>query len=104
MPRVCTRRATASNNGTTIDEDIGHAFGILARVFIAGAFANSLGIEYDDIGRFAGLQHSTVAQMQDLCGETGHLADRLFEREQPQVAGVMPQNTRATAVGTWMGP
>jgi hypothetical protein len=41
--------------------------------------------------------------MQDLCGETGHLADRLFEREQVQIAGVMSQNTRATAVGTGMG-
>src|SRR5262245_9326644 len=42
--------------------------------------------------------------MQDLCGETSHLADRLFEREQTQIAGVMSQNTRATAVGAWMGP
>src|SRR4029450_4277033 len=104
LPRAFTRRAAISNDGATIDEDIGHAFGILARVFIAGAFANSLGIEYVDIVPFGGLQFPTVAQMQDLCGETGHLADCLFEREQPQIAGVMPQNTRATAVGTWMGP
>src|SRR5215510_2827757 len=104
MPRACPRRAATSNDRTTIDEDIGNAFGILARVFIAGALANSLGVEDDDIGRFARLQHSTVTQMQDLCGETGHLADRLFEREQTQIAGVMAQNTWATAVGAWMGP
>ena len=93
MPRACTRRAATSHDWTAIDEDIGNAFGILARVFITGALANSLGVEHDDIGGFAGLQHPTVTQMQDLCGETGHLADRLFKREQTQIAGVMSQNT-----------
>src|SRR5262245_61761738 len=104
MPRAFTRRLATSKDGTTIDEDIGKAFRILARVFIAGALANSLGVEHDDIGRFAGLQHPAVTQMQDLCGETGHLADRLFEREQTQIAAVMSQNTWATAISTRMGP
>src|SRR6266581_8563192 len=98
MPRAFTCRAASSNNRTTIDEDIGNTFGILARVFIAGTLANGLGVEHDDIGRFAGLQQPAVTQMQDLCGETCHLADRLFECEQTQLAAVMSQNPRATAI------
>src|SRR5262249_4629942 len=104
MPRAFTRRLATSNNGTTIDKDIGKAFGISAWVFITGALANSLGIEHDDIGSFVGLQPPGVTQMQDLCGETGHLADRLFERKQTQIAAVMSQNTRATAISTRMRP
>src|SRR5947208_15996385 len=82
----------------------GNTFGILTWVFIARALANSLGVEHDDIGRFAGLQHPAVTQVQDLCGETCHLADRLFECEQTQIAAVMSQNTRATAISPRMGP
>src|SRR6266581_3657869 len=104
MPRAFTCRAASGNDRTTIDEDIGNTFGILTWVFIAGALANNLRIEHDDIGRFAGLQHPAVTQMQDLCGETCHLADRLFECEQTQIAAVMSQNTRATAISTRMGP
>src|SRR5215831_19494577 len=104
MPRAFTRRAATSNDRMAIDEDIGNAFGILARVFIAGELANSLGVEHDDIGGFAGLQHPAVTQTQNLCGETGHLADRLFEREQTQITAVMSQNTRAATVSTRMGP
>src|SRR5919109_1459702 len=104
MPWAFTCRLATSNDGTAIDEDVGNAFGILARVFIAGALANSLWIEHDDISRFAGLQHPAVTQMQDLCGEAGHLADRLFEREQTKIAAVMSQNTRTTAISTRMRP
>src|SRR5712691_8694328 len=104
MTRALTRRVATSTDGTAIDEDVGKAFGILARVFIARALANGLGVEHDDIGSFAGLQYPTVTQMQDICGKTGHLADRLFEREQPQIAGVVSQNTWTAAVGTRMGP
>src|SRR5262249_44105785 len=104
MPRAFTRRLATSNDGTTVDEDIGNAFGILAWIFIAGALANGLGVEYDNIGSFARLQYPTVTQMQDLCREAGHLADRLFMREQTQIACVMPQDTRTTAIGTRMGP
>jgi hypothetical protein len=63
MPWAFTRRLAISDNGTAIDEDIVNAFRILAWVFIAGALANSLGVEYHDIGSFAGLQYSTIAQM-----------------------------------------
>src|SRR5438477_9329797 len=98
MPRALPRRLAASNDGTPIDEDVGNAFGILAWVFIAGAFANGPGVEHDDIGSAAGLQRPTVTQMQDLGGKTGHLADRLFKREQLQIAGVMSQNPWTAAV------
>src|SRR5262245_10393329 len=104
MPRAFARRLATSNDGMTIDEDIGKTFGILARVFIAGALANNLRVEHDDIGGFAGLQHPAVTQMQNRCGEAGHLADRLFEREQTQITAVMSQNTRATAISTRMRP
>ena len=81
MPRAFTCRLAISNDGTAIDEDIGNASGYW-RVF-SWALANGLGVEHHDIGSFAGLQQRAVTQMQDLCGKTSHLADRLFECEQP---------------------
>ena len=103
MSRTFPCGPTISKDWTTVDEDIGDTLRILTRVFIAGALANSLGVEDDDIGRVAGLQNPAVTQVQNRRWEAGHLADRLFKREQTQIAAVMSQNPRATPVGPRMG-
>src|SRR5438270_13096974 len=72
------------------------------RIFYCRPIADALRIEQHEIGGESGANDAPIADPDVRCGQTRHLAHRIFEREHFELAHVVTQDSSERSVSPWV--
>src|SRR5690606_32838391 len=100
LPRGDASRLAVLEGDLTIHDHGGDTRGKGAGVGIGSARGDGRGIEQHDVRRQPRHQPAAIGKAEMCGGKAGHLADRLFEREEFEVAAVVAEHAREAAAGT----
>lgn len=86
-----------------VHQDILHALRKLSRFGVRGFVDDGPRIEHGHVGKETFLEQAASAEMFPLRRQRGDLAHRLFQRQQMQIAAVVPQKPRHRPKRAGMG-
>jgi hypothetical protein len=92
-----------SEHWLAVDQDVTHPDRVTPGILVAGDITDRGRVEDDQIGERPRDQPTTIGQPQRVRRQRGHLADRLGEREQAQIAAAVTEDPSETAVRPGMG-
>ncbi|HEU4753280.1 MAG TPA: hypothetical protein VFU47_09250, partial [Armatimonadota bacterium] len=94
---MLSRGAAVVQHDPAVDQHVRDADGRGERLLDGGGVPDRLGIEKDDIRLHPGFQPSAAGEAHAAGRERGHLADRLFQGEDPLLPDVAPEHAREAA-------
>ena len=86
-----------------VHQDIIHALGELVGLLEGGYVLDGGGVEDDDVGAHALLEHAAIGEAHALRRQRGEFADGIFERERVIFADIFSKNAGEGAVGAGVG-
>src|SRR5262245_10475802 len=90
--RPCSRHHSVLEYNLSVDEDRGHTLRVLVWLLEGRHIADGFRIEDDDVGFHSRTENAAIGKPDALCRVRGHLANRVFERENLDVAHVSAED------------
>src|SRR5262249_32099220 len=101
---VSGRNVALSNHRSALDNNVFYANGILFGIFECGLITNPLGVECDQVCPRARIDSAKFGQTKRPGSQAGHLADRVFERQNAKVPRIAAEDSRKRSIGARVRP